>query len=99
MRACITPRIAITYTLTVFQTLSQGLETLEELNGKGFNDLSKADQRTFMAYEISLRIVLAHAEPAGVFEMYQRMNSGSENLNAQQIRRAAYRYVCHTMHE
>ena len=46
-----------------------------------------------MSYLVALRIVLAHSEPAGVFEVYQRMNTGSENLNAQQIRRAAYRYA------
>lgn len=73
----------------------QKLETLEHLNGKGYKDLSQEDQQIFDAYTVSLRVVLETAEPEGVFEVYQRMNTGSENLNEQQIRRAAYRCAQH----
>ena len=71
----------------------QGIEDHVQLNGKTFKDLPLIDQQNFPGYNICLRIVLPQADPVGVFEVYQRMNTGSENLNAQQVRRAAYRYI------
>ena len=62
-----------------------------DLNGKMFEELNANDKKCFLNYGVFCRVVLSSAEAAGVFEVYQRMNTGSENLNAQQIRRAAYR--------
>ena len=72
----------------------QRLEILEELNGKSYADLVKADSlfvKIFKKFSLCLRIVEHDTDAAGVFEVYQRINTGAENLNAQQIRRAAYR--------
>lgn len=45
----------------------------------------------FKKFSLPLRIVKNETDATGVFEVYQRINTGAENLNAQQIRRAAYR--------
>lgn len=72
----------------------QRLEILETLNGKTYADLKKEHSpfvSSFKNYILCLRVVKHETDPAGVFEVYQRINTGAENLNAQQIRRAAYR--------
>ena len=68
----------------------QKLEILEHLNGKTYADLVKEQSafvKTFKRYGLCLRIVKNDTDPAGVFEVYQRINTGAENLNAQQVRR------------
>lgn len=73
----------------------QDLNVLNTLNGKTYHDLqaeSPALIEAFESFDICLRIVKKEAQPDGVFEIYQRINTGAENLNSQQIRRAAYRH-------
>ena len=71
----------------------QGLEDLDDLNGKTFADLDRNRQAIFMSCEISLRIVQTKADEDGLFELYTRMNTGSKNHSKQQNRRAIFRYL------
>jgi len=71
----------------------QGLEDLDELNGKTFEDLDQDRQAIFLSCEISLCIVQTKADEDGLFELYTRMNTGSKNHSKQQNRRAIFRYL------
>ena len=73
----------------------QGLESKVSLEGKTYRDIEKTDPvlaGAFEMYVVCVRIVPKTAPPDAVFEIYHRINTGAENLNDQQIRRAAYRY-------
>ncbi|CAK0787956.1 hypothetical protein CVIRNUC_011178 [Coccomyxa viridis] len=68
----------------------EGLETLVRLNGKAKEDLSKSEQSSLAEYPLSLRILAQTSGSRAVFEIYKRINSGGENLNDQQARKAAF---------
>ncbi|KAK9917508.1 hypothetical protein WJX75_005138 [Coccomyxa subellipsoidea] len=67
-----------------------GLETLSQLNGQANEDLSEREQQSLQSYPLSLRILAQDSGPNAVFEIYKRINSGGENLNDQQARKAAF---------
>ncbi|DBB17893.1 TPA: hypothetical protein ACH3X3_002910 [Trebouxia sp. C0006] len=69
----------------------QGLEDLDDLNGKTFADLDRNRQAIFMSCEISLRIVQTKADEDGLFELYTHMNTGLKNHSKQQNGRAIFR--------
>ncbi|CAL8467282.1 g6819 [Coccomyxa elongata] len=68
----------------------EGLETLSQLNGQTHADLSEREQQSLQSYPLSLRILAQDSGPKAVFEIYKRINSGGENLNDQQARKAAF---------
>ncbi|EIE22175.1 hypothetical protein COCSUDRAFT_55870 [Coccomyxa subellipsoidea C-169] len=68
----------------------EGLETLSQLNGQANEDLSEREQQSLQDYPLTLRILAQDSGPKAVFEIYKRINSGGENLNDQQARKAAF---------
>lgn len=68
-----------------------GLETLEELNGKKFSQLTGDIQMRISRGELRL-IVLQNDSDAGIkFDIFMRLNSGSVRLNEQELRNCLYR--------
>jgi len=66
-------------------TLS-GLHVLGELNGKYFKDLEKATQRQLKSYQITARVLESSCPPDLKFDMFERLNTGSVQLNKQELR-------------
>ena len=60
------------------------------LRGVRFSDLPEINRRRFMDYGIDVKVVNCDVDDDQVFEMYEDINSGSEDLKTQQLRRAAY---------
>lgn len=68
----------------------QDLEFLTELNGKRFDDLSAAEQRTIEDSKLTI-IAVQPGTPRNVkFLIFRRINTGGINLNDQEIRHAIY---------
>ena len=71
-------------------TLTKLDESYQALNGLTFDDLSEERQRAFESYSISYMVIPLNTPKADVFEVYEDINSGGEDLTAQQVRRAVY---------
>ncbi|KAK9813094.1 hypothetical protein WJX72_008924 [[Myrmecia] bisecta] len=68
----------------------QDLQTLRQLNGKAFKDLSDVLQARIEDYTIPARFLSSETGLDAIFAIYNRINSGGENLNNQQTRCAAF---------
>lgn len=67
------------------------LKILSTLNGLAFDDLSEDLQRKFRRYNLSI-IKINHTSHSDVkFEIFERLNTGSVKLNAQELRNCVYR--------
>ncbi|KAL7576755.1 hypothetical protein ACA910_005670 [Epithemia clementina (nom. ined.)] len=73
-----------------FTRLSKLDENYNALNGLAFADLSKERQQVFEDYQIACSIIPHKAKKEDVFSCYEDINSGGEDLSAQQLRRAVY---------
>lgn len=70
--------------------LSKLDESYEKMNGLSFDDLSDDRQRAFEGYKVSYFIIPLNTPKTDVFEVYDDINSGGEDLTPQQVRRAVY---------
>ena len=71
-------------------TLAKLDESYEALNGLTFDDLAVDRQRAFESYSIAYMVIPLNTPKADVFEVYEDINSGGEDLTQQQVRRAVY---------
>lgn len=68
-----------------------GLNVLTELNGKKFTELNDEQQEKILSY--SIRVITFQKESAQdlKFEIFERLNTGSAQLNDQELRNCIYR--------
>ena len=75
---------------TQFIKLGKLDENYDALNGLTFDDLSEERQNVYENYDIACSIIPHTATKEDVFSCYEDINSGGEDLSAQQLRRAVY---------
>jgi hypothetical protein len=68
-----------------------GLTILTELNGKRFKDLPKSFQDKFENATIRIIEIRKESDPDVKFEIFERLNTGAVQLNAQELRNCIYR--------
>jgi hypothetical protein len=68
-----------------------GLTILTELNGKRFQDLPQNLQDKFENATISIIEIRKESNPDVKFEIFERLNTGSVQLNPQELRNCIYR--------
>ncbi|CAB9510309.1 Protein of unknown function DUF262 [Seminavis robusta] len=75
---------------TSFKKLTNLAEDYDILNGLEFKSLSETHQRQFSGFTIPVTTIPAGTSDDDVFSCYEDINSGGEDLTAQQLRRAAF---------
>lgn len=71
-----------------------GLKSLKvrpDLNSKRFHQLGVSDQRTINNRSIRCIVILKESDPDIRFDVFDRLNSNSVKLNAQELRNSLYR--------
>jgi hypothetical protein len=68
-----------------------GLRVLKDLNGTSFKEWQKPQQREFLNYPIPLTTITKDSDPEVRFEIFERLNSGAQTLNDQELRNCVYR--------
>lgn len=68
-----------------------GLEFLEDLKDKRFNQLPRSYQRRIEDTPLFLYVIRPETPPEAKFTIFRRINTGGEPLNAQEIRHCLYR--------
>lgn len=71
-------------------TLS-GLEMLPELNGKRFHQLPTKTQRQIKTHTVRCIMITNKSHPDVKFDIFERLNSNTSSLNAQELRNCIYR--------
>ncbi len=69
----------------------RGLKVFDELNGQRFSGLQPDLQRRFREGSLRCIIVKRESDPDIRFEIFERLNTGSVNLNPQELRNCIYR--------
>lgn len=69
----------------------QGLQVRSDLNGKTFDELSKKDQGKLKKQYLRCSVILNDSDPQIKFDVFERLNTGSEKLQPQEIRNCTYR--------
>jgi hypothetical protein len=67
------------------------LKILSDLNGKLFSDLEDLYKTKILRYDMTIIKIGASSDPNVKFEIFERLNSGSVSLNAQELRNCIYR--------
>jgi hypothetical protein len=68
-----------------------GLKILTDLNRKRFRQLSERDQRQLRTRVIRAIIISQDSDPMMQFEVFERLNTGSIALSAQEVRNSTHR--------
>lgn len=68
-----------------------GLEVLKELNAFYFHNLPKLLQRKLYTYTLRCVIITNESNPEIKFDVFERLNSNTMPLNAQELRNCIYR--------
>ncbi len=68
-----------------------GLTILSDLNGKTFRDLSDELQKKIEDTTIPIITISNDSDPNVKFDIFERLNTGSVQLNAQELRNSIYR--------
>lgn len=68
-----------------------GLRILADFNRKRFHQLPERDQRQIRTRVIRAIIISADSDPMMGFEVFERLNTGSIALNAQEVRNSTHR--------
>ena len=77
---------------TIRRTLNCGVcRILEELNNKSFKELDKPIQRALEGYGLQTIVITKDSDNDVKFEIFERLNTGSEKLNDQELRNCIYR--------
>ena len=69
----------------------QGLQVRSDLNGKTFEELDKKDQGKLKKQYLRCSVILNDSDPQIKFDVFERLNTGSEKLQPQEIRNCTYR--------
>jgi Protein of unknown function DUF262 len=69
----------------------RGLEVLPELNGKRFQQLTERQQRLIKNRTIRCIVISEDSDPEIRFDVFERLNTGSVALTAQELRNSVYR--------
>jgi hypothetical protein len=69
----------------------RGLRILIELNGKKFQDIPRSLQDKFENATIRIIEIRKESHPDVKFEIFERLNTGAVQLNAQELRNCIYR--------
>jgi len=68
-----------------------GLEVLSELNGKRYHEMTHRIQRKINTHTLRLVAVTNESHPEIKFDVFQRLNTNTVPLNAQELRNCVYR--------
>ena len=68
-----------------------GLSVLREYKGRKFFQLPEREQRFFRMRTLRIILISINSHPNMKFEIYERLNTGSISLNAQELRNSIYR--------
>jgi hypothetical protein len=68
-----------------------GLAVLREYRGKRFTELPEREQRFLKMRTLRTILISIDSHPNMKFEIYERLNTGSISLNAQELRNSIYR--------
>jgi len=68
-----------------------GLQSLKDLEGKAFKELSRPLQRRIQETELTMHVIRVGTPPNVKFNIFFRINQGGLPLNAQEIRNALFR--------
>ncbi len=69
----------------------KGLEVLSDLNGKRFQQLTERQQRLIRNRTIRCIVISEDSDPDIRFDVFERLNTGSVALTAQELRNSVYR--------
>jgi Protein of unknown function DUF262 len=69
----------------------KSLKVRPDLNKKRFHELGVSDQRTIKNRSIRCIVILKESDPDIRFDVFDRLNSNSVKLNAQELRNSLYR--------
>lgn len=69
----------------------KGVKTFKNLEGKYFRDLEREYQMKIRTYPLPIITIKAESDEEVKFEIFERINSGSVNLNEQELRNCIYR--------
>lgn len=67
------------------------LNVRSDLQGKGFKDLSKAEQNAILNYTLRAIVLKNESHPDVKFEVFERLNCGSVQLKDAELRNCMYR--------
>lgn len=68
-----------------------GLRLISNLNGRRFSDLDEADRKSIERYVFQIIRISKESNSDVKFEIFERLNSGSVTLNAQELRNCVFR--------
>lgn len=68
-----------------------GLEVLTELNGKRFHKLESRTERQIMTHTMRCVLISNESHPEIKFDVFERLNTNTVPLNAQELRNCVYR--------
>ena len=68
----------------------KGLEVLDELNGKTFEDLPEELKERILDHPLNVHTISRQSQPDFVFEVFERLNMGATQLNEQELRNCIY---------
>jgi len=80
-------------TLTSFvagELTLEGLETLDLLNGFTFEDLSPVRRRRFTNKSLKIIMLSEKTDSVARLDLFERINTGSDELKAAEVRKGAY---------
>ena len=69
----------------------RGLEGLQDLSGKRYHELPPRVQRQLRTHTLRLVAITNESHPEIKFDVFQRLNSNTAPLNAQELRNCVYR--------
>lgn len=78
-------------TLDELKLTRTGITILEDLRGKRYKDLPEELQANFDDYSIRVILIKKESDSDVKFDVFERLNTGAVNLNAQELRNCIYR--------
>lgn len=67
-----------------------GLDVLEKLNGKKYSDLDDSLREVMRDFALNVHTISRNSDDVVVFEVFERLNMGSTQLNEQELRNCVF---------
>ncbi|CAM6088697.1 unnamed protein product [Calypogeia fissa] len=67
-----------------------GLEVLDKLNGSKYTDLEESLREAMQDFALNVHTISRHSDAEVVFEVFERLNMGSTQLNEQELRNCVF---------